>query len=93
MSATGELQALVKERVRAVREKDVETLAARPAADVVTFDVLPPLSSRGSRATTTHLQEWFDGYRGRIGYAVHDLQYTPRTTSVSARSCTTSPER
>lgn len=74
MSATGELQALVKERVRAVREKDVETLAARPAADVVTFDVLPPLSSRGSRATTTHLQEWFDGYRGRIGYAVHDLQ-------------------
>ena len=73
-SATDELQALVEERVRAVRAKDMETLAARPAEDVVTFDVLPPLNSRGSRATATHLREWFDGYRGRIGYTVRDLQ-------------------
>lgn len=74
MSATSELRALVEERVRAVREKDGATLRARPTEDVITFDVLPPLNSRGHRATAEHLQEWFDGYHGRIDYTVRDLQ-------------------
>ncbi|WP_147917657.1 YybH family protein [Ruania zhangjianzhongii] len=74
MTAADELRALVEERVRAVREKDGTTLIARPTEDVVTFDVLPPLSSRGSHATAGHLQQWFDGYRGRIDYTVRDLQ-------------------
>ena len=74
MSAEQELRELVDERVRAVRERDTATLAARPADDVVTFDVLPPLSSRGSAATIEHLQQWFDGYDGPIDYSVHDVQ-------------------
>jgi uncharacterized protein (TIGR02246 family) len=69
-----ELRDLVEERVRAVRAGDGATLAARPADDVVTFDVLPPLNSRGGAAVAEHLQAWFDGYDGPIDYTVHDLQ-------------------
>jgi ketosteroid isomerase-like protein len=69
-----ELRDLVEERVRAVRAGDGATLAARPADDVITFDVLPPLNSRGSAAVGKHLQAWFDGYAGPIDYSVHDLQ-------------------
>jgi ketosteroid isomerase-like protein len=58
MNAERELRDLVDERVRAVRARDSATLAARPTDDVITFDVLPPLNSRGSQATVEHLQEW-----------------------------------
>ena len=74
MNAEQELRDLVDERVRAVRGRDSATLAARPAEDVITFDVLPPLNSRGSQATVEHLQAWFDGYDGPIDYSAHDVQ-------------------
>ena len=74
MNAGQELRDLVDERVRAVRGRDSATLAARPAEDVITFDVLPPLNSRGSHATVEHLQAWFDGYDGPIDYSAHDVQ-------------------
>ena len=73
MSAEQELRDLVEERVRAVRGRDSATLAARPADDVITFDVLPPFSSRGNQATADHLQQWFDGYDGPIDYTVRDV--------------------
>ncbi len=74
MSAEQELRDLVDERVHAVRERDSATLAARPAEDVITFDVLPPLNSRGSQATAEHLRAWLDGYDGPIDYSAHDVQ-------------------
>jgi len=74
VSAEQELRDLVDERVQAVRSRDIATLAARPVDDVITFDVLPPLNSRGSHATVDHLQQWFDGYAGPIDYTVRDVQ-------------------
>jgi uncharacterized protein (TIGR02246 family) len=74
MNAERELRDLIDERVRAVRERDSATLATRPAEDVITFGVLPPLNSRGSQATVEHLRAWFDGYDGPIDYSAHDVQ-------------------
>ena len=74
MNAERELRDLIDERVRAIRERDSVTLASRPAEDVITFDVLPPLNSRGSQATVEHLRAWFDGYDGPIDYSAHDVQ-------------------
>jgi ketosteroid isomerase-like protein len=74
MNPEQELHDLVEERVRAVRAQDTRTLASRPADDVITFDVLPPLNSRGSQATAEHLQIWFGGYDGPIDYSAHDVQ-------------------
>ncbi len=62
MSAEQELRDLVDERMHAVCDRDSATLAARPTDDVTTFDVLPPLNSRGSQAIADHMEQWFDGY-------------------------------
>jgi ketosteroid isomerase-like protein len=40
---------------------------------VITFDVLPPLNSRGSASVIEHMQQWFDGYEGSIDFSVHDV--------------------
>lgn len=79
-SATGnagaeqELRDLLAERVAAVHTRDAANLAARLADDVITFDVLPPLNSRGSAAVAEHMRQWFDGYDGDIGYDVNQLR-------------------
>lgn len=75
-AAERELRDLVAERVAAVHARDAATLAARPADDVITFDVLPPLNSQGSTAVAEHMREWFDGYAGDIGFDVHQLHVT-----------------
>jgi uncharacterized protein (TIGR02246 family) len=67
------LQDLIAERVAAVTTKDPAPLAARHDPDVVTFDVLPPLMSRGSRAVIDKTKSWFDGYASDIGYDVREL--------------------
>ena len=71
-----ELRQLVAERVDAVRAKDTAPIAARQADDVITFNVLPPLQSRGAAADVTTAQAWFDGYAGDIDYEVRDLTVT-----------------
>lgn len=76
MTAEQELRDLVADRVRAVRAGDRDALAAHPAQDVVTFDVLPPLNSRGNGPVLEHLDQWLDSYAGPIDYAVRDLQVT-----------------
>jgi len=68
-----ELRQFVLERVAAVRAKNPEPLAARQAPDVITFDVLPPLYSRGSGSIAERTQAWYDSYASDIGYEVHDL--------------------
>jgi ketosteroid isomerase-like protein len=73
MNAEQELRELVDERVRAVRTKDLTAIRTRPADDVITFDVLPPLNSTGSASVIEHMQKWFDGYDGPIDFSVHDL--------------------
>lgn len=68
-----ELRQVVLERVAAVHAKDPEPLAECQAPDIVTFDVLPPLHSRGSEAVQEKTQAWFDSYADDIGYEVHNL--------------------
>jgi uncharacterized protein (TIGR02246 family) len=75
-TAEQELRELVEERVAAVQAKDPAPLAARFDADVISFNVLPPLQSRGSAAVADQTQRWFDGYATEIGYEVRDLHVT-----------------
>ena len=75
-TAEQELRELVEERVAAVRTKDPTPLADRQDPDIVIFDVLPPLYSRGGGAVVEKTRAWFDSYAGDIGYEVHDLRVT-----------------
>lgn len=74
--AEQELRELVQERVDAVLAKDPAPLAERQHPEIVTFDVLPPLHSRGSAAVREKTQAWFDAYASDIGYEVSDLHVT-----------------
>lgn len=68
-----ELRELIEERVAAVGAKDAGPLVARLADDLVMFDVLPPLRSRGAGPVREKMRSWFDGYTSDIGYEVHEL--------------------
>ena len=72
-SSEQQLRDLVRERVAAVRAKDPDPLARRHAENVVTFDVLPPLMSRGAEPIVGKTQQWFDGYASDIHYDVEEL--------------------
>jgi ketosteroid isomerase-like protein len=75
-STEAEIRAIVEERIVAVQTKDLAPLEARQHAEVLGFDVLPPLQRRGSAAISERTQAWFDSYASDIGYEVHDLQVT-----------------
>ena len=74
--AERELQEVVAERVAAVRAKDPAPLAARQHPDLISFNVLPPLHSRGSAAVADQTKAWFDAYASEIGYEVRELHVT-----------------
>jgi len=76
MDSDAELRALVEERIVAVAAKDPGPLAARQHPDVITFNVLPPLCSRGGAAVEKATRSWFDAYASEIGYEVRDLHVT-----------------
>jgi ketosteroid isomerase-like protein len=44
--------------------------------DVLSFDVVNSLQSRGSDAERARMQEWFSSFQGPIGYEMHDLFIT-----------------
>lgn len=74
MSSEDELRELIDERVAAVHAKDVDALLRREHPEVVTFDVLPPLNSRGTDAAAEQTQAWFDSYSDGPRYDITDLQ-------------------
>ena len=74
VDAEQQLRAVIEERIEAVRRKDPAPLAARQAKGIVTFDVLPPLASRGTERVEEKTRAWFDAYSSDIGYEVRDLE-------------------
>jgi ketosteroid isomerase-like protein len=71
--AEEELRQIVADRVAAICSKDSAALAESQAEDVITFDVLPPLRTRGRAEEAAKIRAWFDGYAGDIGFEVQDL--------------------
>ena len=65
---------MIDERVSAVRSKPPAPLVDRQADDIVIFDVLPPLVSRGTDAVARKTQAWFDAYASDIAYDVEEVE-------------------
>lgn len=76
-----QLHALIDERVRAVRDKDINGLMVHHAPDVLTFDALSPLQYTGSDKVKERAEEWFSWYQGPIGYEIHGLSITTGATA------------
>jgi uncharacterized protein (TIGR02246 family) len=70
----GEIRALIDDWTEAIRDKNVEGVLAHYVPDSLTFDLAPPLISRGADAQG--LQAWFATWRGPLGYEVRDLAIT-----------------
>ncbi|MFE1644163.1 YybH family protein [Microbacterium sp. P01] len=69
-----ELRTLIGERVEAIAARDAQYLADAQAADVLAYNVLPPLRLRGSEQVAEQTRAWFDGYASGPDYEVRDLQ-------------------
>jgi uncharacterized protein (TIGR02246 family) len=70
-----EIRALMDDRVKAVRSKDVNGAMSSIAPDILSFDVVNPLQRFGSDALT-RAEEWFSSFQGPIGYEIRDLSIT-----------------
>ena len=68
------IRALIDDWAQAMRAKDADEVLAHHAADVVTFDLAPPLMSTGADAQG--VQAWFSTWQGPLGYEVRDLNIT-----------------
>ncbi len=76
MTAQEQIRDLIEARVQAVGAKDIETLMANHAPDVLSFDVINDLQVRGADVVRARAQSWFSSYPGKIGYEVRDLKFT-----------------
>jgi uncharacterized protein (TIGR02246 family) len=72
-TAVRELQALIDERVAAIAARDGNRLKARHQADILAFNVLPPLKLVGNTEIDAQTRAWFEAYRNGPHYRVHDL--------------------
>jgi ketosteroid isomerase-like protein len=61
---------------KAIGAKDIGAVMSRCAADIVTFDLAPPLQTTGADALQKSLEAWFPTFRGPVGYEIRDLSIT-----------------
>jgi uncharacterized protein (TIGR02246 family) len=71
-----EIRRLVEACVGAIRAKDADGFLVHYATDIRSFDLAPPLESRGTDVYRRSLGEWFASFRGPIGYEIRDLSVT-----------------
>jgi uncharacterized protein (TIGR02246 family) len=77
VSSEAEIRALIEERTRAIRAKDVAAVLAVYAPDVLSFDLIDPLRHVGREAIRTRLEAWLSQFReGPIGFELRDLDLT-----------------
>ena len=71
-----QVRELIAEWAAGIRTRDVDRVMAHYAAEVISFDLAPPLQYVGREALRKSLGEWFQTFQGPIGYEVRDLSIT-----------------
>ena len=59
-----------------LRTKNVDAVIAHTAPDILSFDLAPPLASRGADRYRKNLEAWFPTWDGPIDTEARDLQIT-----------------
>jgi ketosteroid isomerase-like protein len=72
-STQSEVRALLDNRLEACRAKDIDRLMSLYSADIVYYDVVPPLQFIGSDAVRNNFVRWFNEYEGPIGLELREL--------------------
>ncbi len=73
-TAHAEIRALIDDRVKAVRGKDVRAAVNGISPDIVSFDVVNPLRRIGAHENERRAYEWFSSFEGPIGFDIRDLR-------------------
>ena len=60
-----QIRALIEDRVKAVRDKDIDGLMSNHAPDVVMFDALIPLQYIGSEKVRERAEQWFSWFKAQ----------------------------
>jgi ketosteroid isomerase-like protein len=68
-----QIRHVIDDWAQALRVKDVQAVVAYYAAELRTFDIAPPLQSKGADAQRSGLAAWFRTWSSLIGYEIHDL--------------------
>jgi uncharacterized protein (TIGR02246 family) len=76
-----QIRALIEDRVKAIRARDIDALMSHHAPDILSFDALNPLRYIGSDKVRARAEEWLSWYQGPIGYEVRDLSITTGDTA------------
>ena len=71
-----QIQDLIKQRVKAIDDKDCARLTSHHAPDVLSFDVIGPLQYTGSDTVRQRAEQWLTSYQSSIGYEVRSLDIT-----------------
>jgi PhnB protein len=70
-----QIRALIEDRAKALRGKDATGFLSHHAADLVKFDLAPPLRAIGAKALDRQkLEAWMASWEGSIGYEVSELE-------------------
>jgi ketosteroid isomerase-like protein len=71
-----QLRALIDDRVKAVRDKNVNKAMSSIAQDILSFDVVNPFQQMGLDAAKKRAEDWFSAFEGPISYETKDLSIT-----------------
>ena len=71
-----EIQRLLDDGTRSIRDKNIEGVMSLYAQEVVSFDIVPPLRYIGADTFRKRWEEVFSSFQGPIGYEIHDLSIT-----------------
>jgi ketosteroid isomerase-like protein len=72
-SSEAEVRALFDSRSKAMAMKDIDRLMSLYSAEIVYFDLVPPLQYAGSAALRSRFSEWFERWESPIGQEISDL--------------------
>ena len=72
-STRSEVERLLARQRDAIEAKDLDGLMSLYSADVVYYDVVPPLQYVGEAALRGRFSTWFGGYRGGLSTEIREL--------------------
>ena len=75
-SDNAQIRRRIERLVEAVRAMDLERVKPIYAADIVSFDLEPPLRHLGAEAKWGNWEKAFAAYQAPLSYETHDLEIT-----------------
>ena len=68
------IRAVIDRFAKAIRDKDVNGVVSPFANDIVSFDIVPPLQTKGAATFLTHWQQLFESHQGPIHVEFPDVR-------------------